>query len=148
MKRSPSPPEDTVSHTLNLDCTHFAHTCACFDTIIPITKWRRPPRALKSHTLSIFHTNGAYSHWNSLPFGIHNMHQTLLKLARVAPPTHVVFDGEMEALFWYLQCFHLTRTARAPRAADFWRAVQCFGSQMLQIRCRCELAQPDDIMGL
>lgn len=101
------PPEVTVSHTLNLDCTHFAHTCSCFDTIILTTKWRAP-RALKSHTLSIFHTNGAYSHWNSLPFGIHNMHRTLLK--------PVLFDGEMEAMFSYLQRFHLNRTATAPTA--------------------------------
>lgn len=112
------PPQRLLAHTRWTLTTHILHTHE--RVFIPLY-WqqngeRRPPQALKSHTLSIFHTNGDYSHWNSLPFGIHNMHRALLKLARVAPPTHVVFDGEMEALFCYLQLFHLDGMATAPTA--------------------------------
>lgn len=104
------PPQRLPSHTRWTLTAHILHTHA--RVLIPLFRQQngeqRPPRALKSHTLSIFHTNGAYSHWNSLPFGIHNMHRTLLK--------PVLFDGEMEAMFSYLQRFHLNRTATAPTA--------------------------------
>lgn len=114
----PSTPEVTGSHTLNLDYTHFAHTCVCFDTIIPTTKWQAEttPGLKIPYVIHFPHKWSLFTLELSPPFGIHNMHRALLKLARVAPPPHVVFDGEMEALFWYLQRFHLHATTAAPTA--------------------------------
>lgn len=135
------PPQRLPSHTRWTLTAHILHTHA--RVLIPLF-WQqngeqRPPRALKSHTLSIFHTNGAYSHWNSLPFGIHNMHRTLLK--------PVLFDGEMGRCFRTCSVFTSTERLQHQQQADVWWAVQCFGSQMIQIRCRCEWAQLNDIMG-
>lgn len=113
------PPQRLLAHTHWTLTTHILHTHACvLITIIPTTKWQAEttPGLKIPYVIHFPHKWSLFTLEPSLPFGIHNMHQALLKLARVAPPTHVVFDGEMEALFWYLQRFHLNRTATAPTA--------------------------------
>lgn len=113
----PRPPEVTVSHTPNPDYTHFAHTCSCFNTIIPTTKWRgeTPPPGLQSHTLSIFHTNGAYSPLETLPPSVFIICVGAFE-ASWGRPTDTCVVGRTEAWFWYLQRFHLDGTAAAPAA--------------------------------
>lgn len=88
----PTPgPQRLPSHTRRTLTTHILHTHAC--VLIPLFRQQngegRPPPGPQSHTLSIFHTNGAYSPLELSPLRSSSYASVLLQLAGVAPPTRV-----------------------------------------------------------
>ena len=130
---------------LNLDYTHFAHTCMCFDTIIPTTKWRgqTTPGCKIPYVIHFPHKWSRFT-LELFPFGIQNMHCTLLKLATVAPPTCGVWWGDGGVVLVPAAFSQSGYSADSRQTSDGLHNVLVHKSSW--IRCRCELAQPDDIM--